>query len=157
MTTVYDDIEGKLPNKTHLYLKNGSLPNKPDDPLEEDLKAQRHKAFRVMKTHLLKQGAKSVNEHRECAYRGEGGMKCAVGALIKDSEYKPWLEGSVPSSPDVKIALENSGWPVDDVSLEIYTIVQRTHDKLPAEVEREYLNDSIYDAERRLHSFRLFG
>ena len=36
---------------------------------------------------------RSTSEDDCCAYRGEGGRKCAVGLLIKDEEYAPrWDE-----------------------------------------------------------------
>ena len=51
-------------------------------------------AFDIMVTHLRKQGCKSEDEqHETCLYRGPNGLKCAVGALIPDEEYKPeWDE-----------------------------------------------------------------
>ena len=46
--------------------------------------------------HLLRQGRRSMLEHEKgeiCAYRGEGGTKCAVGCLIPDDAYSPSMEG----------------------------------------------------------------
>ena len=51
--------------------------------------------FDTMAAHLLKQGERSVSpiNPQQCRYRGDHGLKCAVGALIKDKFYKPSLEG----------------------------------------------------------------
>ena len=46
-------------------------------------------AFTTMVQHLRKQGCKSQDEqHQTCLYRGPNGLKCAVGALIPDEEYR---------------------------------------------------------------------
>lgn len=42
--------------------------------------------------HLLKQDAKSLR-HGACAYRGDAGLKCAVGCLISDEDYEYGIEG----------------------------------------------------------------
>jgi hypothetical protein len=45
--------------------------------------------------HLRMQGCRSIfsDTLRSCAYRGKEGRKCAIGVLIEDSEYAPWMEG----------------------------------------------------------------
>jgi len=47
--------------------------------------------------HLLAQGAVSVATLPHggigCAYRGDNGLKCAIGALIPDELYYPEMEG----------------------------------------------------------------
>jgi hypothetical protein len=52
-------------------------------------------AFNIMVQHLRKQGRKSVllDDHNSCAYRGADGLKCAIGALLSDNEYKAEFEG----------------------------------------------------------------
>lgn len=46
-------------------------------------------AFTAMVQHLRKQGCKSQDEqHQTCLYRGPNGLKCAVGVLIPDEEYR---------------------------------------------------------------------
>ncbi len=35
---------------------------------------------------VLKQGKRSVKDTHQCAYRGDGGLKCAVGFLIDDDD-----------------------------------------------------------------------
>ena len=59
--------------------------------------------------HLLKQGRKSFKEGQSrCAYRGEGGNCCAIGALIPDELYHPLMDGEgaeVKQSTDVRYLL----------------------------------------------------
>jgi hypothetical protein len=47
--------------------------------------------------HLRQQNSQSLLEtplaDTACAYRGVDGKKCAVGCVIEDSEYRPWMEG----------------------------------------------------------------
>ena len=50
-------------------------------------------AFDVMVRHAREQGVKALNGERKCRYRGNGGTKCFVGALIPDAEYTVMLEG----------------------------------------------------------------
>ncbi len=55
----------------------------------------RSDVFNYVIEHLRKQRAKSVvNFAGMCAYRGDRGAMCAVGALITDDEYRPFFEGS---------------------------------------------------------------
>ncbi len=44
--------------------------------------------------HLRKQGEKSTNGGHLCRYRGAGGLRCAVGALMPDGMYDPCIEGT---------------------------------------------------------------
>jgi hypothetical protein len=54
----------------------------------------RQEIFDKVATHLLTQGRRSMNEAGiSCAYRGEDGLKCAIGVLIPDDQYKPSFEG----------------------------------------------------------------
>lgn len=56
-----------------------------------DITAQ--EAFDTVAAHLLNQMDRAVSENGDCAYRGCGGLKCAVGVLIPDSIYDPKWEG----------------------------------------------------------------
>lgn len=47
--------------------------------------------FDKVARHLLTQGCRSISGG--CAYRGEGGRKCAIGCLIEDNLYDPDFEG----------------------------------------------------------------
>ena len=51
------------------------------------------KIFNKVEKHLLKQNVKSANKHGGCKYRDQAGRMCAVGCLITDDMYDPYLEG----------------------------------------------------------------
>ena len=53
--------------------------------------------FNKVEAHLLAQGVRSIRKsliQDMCAYRGAGGLRCAVGCLIKDEAYHKGLEGT---------------------------------------------------------------
>lgn len=59
--------------------------------------------FDKVKEHLLTQKQQSRTmmglpggyvEKPRCAYRGDNGRKCAIGALIPDDMYVSWMEGN---------------------------------------------------------------
>lgn len=56
--------------------------------------------FDTVARHLLKQGARSITPMGRCAYRGNGGLRCAVGVLIPDDVYCTAIEDSVVSALD---------------------------------------------------------
>ena len=66
--------------------------------------------FTRVSEHLLAQNAKAVaSDGVSCAYRGEDGLKCAVGCLITDEFYKDSLEGvSISNSDAVLYAVIDS-------------------------------------------------
>ena len=52
--------------------------------------------FDAVVRHLLTQERKSMKQDGvTCAYRGEGGLSCAVGALITDAEYQPVMDDAM--------------------------------------------------------------
>lgn len=51
----------------------------------------RQTVFNRALSHLRTQGKKSVG-HIGCAYRGDDGMKCAIGIFIPDSKYDYSME-----------------------------------------------------------------
>lgn len=60
----------------------------------------RQEIFNKVVTHLRQQNAQCFHaslvddyDNPMCAYRNAEGMKCAVGCLIDDSDYKPEMEG----------------------------------------------------------------
>lgn len=58
--------------------------------------------FDKVAKHLLTQKAKSFDSQRErCMYRGPGGLCCAIGCLIPNEKYEPWLEGKGTTNIDV--------------------------------------------------------
>ena len=86
---------------------------------------QNQEAFNVMVKHLRDQGALSTSEGGGCAYRGQKGLKCAIGVLIKDEFYDKGIEGSCSSSVFLE-ALEKSGWV--DVQNSMLHSTQLVHD-----------------------------
>ncbi len=63
--------------------------------------------FTKVATHLLTQNAKSL-ANSICAYRGDNGLKCAVGVLIADEHYSPMLEGMSTRYNEVICAVRSS-------------------------------------------------
>lgn len=61
--------------------------------------------FDTVAAHLLRQHARSTRPFTQspanCAYRGDGGRKCAIGVLIPDERYTVALEGQNVYTPDV--------------------------------------------------------
>lgn len=50
--------------------------------------------FEKVRDHLLKQNALSKDEFDgRCLYRSENGLKCAIGCLISDEDYRDSFEG----------------------------------------------------------------
>ena len=54
--------------------------------------------YNTVKAHLLNQGTRAVRsaDSDRCAYRNSEGLKCAVGCLILDELYDPYIEGFSP-------------------------------------------------------------
>lgn len=51
--------------------------------------------FDTVARHLIEQGRRAIESYEgNCAYRGVGGTKCAVGVLIPDDQYTPQIEGA---------------------------------------------------------------
>lgn len=84
--------------------------------------------FDTVKTHLLKQNERSCM-NGTCAYRGSGGLKCAIGVLIKDSCFVTGLNSASVNTKSVKIMLENSDI---DYDRNIYMLgrLQHIHDTI---------------------------
>ena len=66
--------------------------------------------FNRVAAHLLAQGRPSLSAIRRgvCAYRGEDGLRCAVGCLIDDAHYIEALEGYAVQLGDVLRAVKSS-------------------------------------------------
>lgn len=58
-----------------------------------------------------------------CAYRGEGGLKCAVGHLINDENYNVGLEGL---ASDMACVMKAAG--VQDCHKKLLADMQEAHD-----------------------------
>ncbi len=89
-------------------------------------------AFDAAVKHLRKQGERSQARYStDCLYRGPGGLKCAVGALIPDELYEKSYEGRA-----VKILVYtagNIGKLFRNVDINVLITLQNVHDSIPAE------------------------
>jgi hypothetical protein len=97
--------------------------------------------FSRVREHLLtqKQKSLSVNDSTACAYRGHGGLSCAVGCLIPDEYYTPEIEGlaiepswSAPAAAVRRLRriLRLSGIPVRNAqALRLLQELQVVHDE----------------------------
>ncbi len=69
------------------------------------------KAFDIVVSHLKRQKNRSVRYRGAealCSYQGDNELKCAIGALIPDNEYKSSFEGHlVPFVQNLVPALQN--------------------------------------------------
>lgn len=98
--------------------------------------------------HLLRQGKRSTANFSvfggpSCAYRGKGGMSCAVGCLIPDDDYeKTWRrwegKGVLDEGPN--------GWlSARGYNTGILRRLQSTHDMLyDGETEKDVENNKKY-------------
>jgi hypothetical protein len=90
--------------------------------------ATEQEVFDQVAEHLLKQNAQSI-VGTLCAYRGDGGLKCAAGCLIGDDEYsREWDENFI-------------SWP----RLVTKGVVPRLHSALVGQLQQ--IHDS-YDPEQ---------
>lgn len=111
-------------------------------------------AYALVRAHLLHQMARSQTIYRspdgstrvQCAYRGNGRLKCAIGALIKDEFFDESLNSAGVEDEFVRVMLKQSGW--GDVSEELLYGLQRVHDSkdpnqwyglLPEDPERFFI------------------
>ena len=92
--------------------------------------------FNRVYLHLTAQGAKSrtgiPGVSDGCAYRGDGGLQCAVGCLIKDEHFDPWWNLEAVCNPFVNRALEQSlGCVLTDDDHLFLGSLQSVHDNYP--------------------------
>jgi hypothetical protein len=84
--------------------------------------ATEQEVFDQVAEHLLKQNAQSKRA-TDCAYRGEGGLKCAVGCLIADDEYIPEIENK-----SWETVVNNYFPDLIDVHADLIINLQKLHD-----------------------------
>lgn len=105
----------------------------------------RQETFDTVKRHLLTQNRKGSNSLGRCKYRGTGGTKCAVGALIPDQLYKKAMDGAsaggiyalVECFPEMYLALDIER-PED---IRFLCDLQNIHDGYDVELWPEELED----------------
>lgn len=98
-------------------------------------------AFDTVKKHLLCQGRRSLSDGN-CKFRGDGGLKCAIGILIPEDKYQPSWDASMSAS--IREVSEACGFV--DLDKSMLASLQRMHDTRPVsewasrleEIEREY-------------------
>jgi len=88
--------------------------------------------FNIVKSHLLKQN-KRCAEDDVCLYRNDEGLKCAVGALINDDEYRSEHNELGLHTGLVKNMLTASGVSTDRESMDLMHDLQSTHDQIEPE------------------------
>lgn len=81
--------------------------------------------YNKVRKHLLTQMAKSTfpSIQASCAYRGDNGLKCAIGCLIPDEHYSSSLEGYTARNEEVMRA---AGLSIENINLAID--LQKIHD-----------------------------
>jgi hypothetical protein len=101
----------------------------PEDTINVKLLTDRSDVFNYVVTHLRAQGCQSLfKEKNMCAYRGDSGTMCALGALIADDEYSPSLENN-----SITALFEKNLLPADlkkrlEPNLQMLTDLQKLHD-----------------------------
>ena len=110
--------------------------------------------FNRVAAHLLAQGRPSLSAIRRgaCAYRGEDGLRCAVGCLIDDARYSETLEGHPVQLGGVLQAVKSSlGLQhLAPRTTDLLTDLQRLHDLTPPEEWREGLKELAHHYELEL-------
>ncbi|HXP50958.1 MAG TPA: hypothetical protein VN922_13445 [Bacteroidia bacterium] len=106
--------------------------------------------FDKVAPHLVRQGRQSILDNGSgiCAYRGSNGLMCAVGVLIPDNHYEPFLEGASASRPKVQEALTG----VVELSAENKEFIvqlQNIHDGTGSFFKEDDPLDKFYPTSRR--------
>ena len=111
--------------------------------------ATEQQVFDHVATHLLNQGRPSYSsEHHMCAYRGDGGLKCAAGCLIADDEYDIKME--VNSWEDLVDSLSTVPVAHKEMIGDLQHVHDEAHDLLPGDnVYHHWLNALREFADRR--------
>lgn len=92
--------------------------------------------FDTVASHLLTQNQRSVGywvkcedseesffNDTSCAYRGQNGLKCAVGVLISDQDYSPQIEGE-----SIRCLMGTYQPNLDHLKREVIRTLQFIHD-----------------------------
>lgn len=74
-----------------------------------------------------------------CAYRGDGGCKCAAGWLIPDEDYIPFMEGRSVN----RLKFFEKNYKEDELCL--ISSLQLIHDDVPVEEWKDYWKDTAKD------------
>lgn len=99
-------------------------------------------AFDKVSKHLLSQKEKSIQETIvgfRCAYRGDNGLKCAIGCLIPDELYHEDMESITVI--DLVKGFPEIGELFRGVDINLLFELQSTHDDIDAESWEGVLSD----------------
>lgn len=109
-----------------------------------------------IRDHLTKQKAQSRGPNG-CAYRGDGGVMCAVGCLITDDGYSPNIEDIGSDAVIIRDALIRSGVDVDSFDRKLLRDWQRYHDGMCSRGRgysyTEWLNGDERSSPEAFHQF----
>ena len=83
-----------------------------------------------------------------CAYRAENGRKCAVGHLIEDEDYDPYMERKSVTHLHLRGYLPK----LSDVSVELLVKLQNAHDEILSD---EHLGEFIVNAKDIAREYNL--
>lgn len=101
--------------------------NKDTNPLTASPRKSNQEIFDLAAPGLLKQGKRSLNPDGDCAYRGQDGLKCAIGLLIPDDLYQPGFEGAAAFALPTDAMTACGLWRHSD----ILAALQHLHDNTP--------------------------
>jgi len=106
-----------------------------------------NEAFATIVNHLWNQKVPSFGFDQSCKYRGENGLKCAIGCLITDAEYKPEMEFK-----SIKTIIRNYNVPsLNGIDLDMLTDLQNVHDDIiGGECRFSDTTDGLNDRQTRL-------
>lgn len=86
--------------------------------------------------HLLRQNKRSrMPDGNICLYRGPNGLKCAIGCLISDKEYRHEFEGA-------RVAMLLTSYNCKQLmglNIRLLTAMQRLHDECEVELWPTYI------------------
>jgi len=94
------------------------------------------KLFEIASNHLIQQNAKSISttsngEFKKglCLYRGDNGLKCAIGSLIGDEHYNKGIEGlDIGPGNIMSLISATHGVAPEEVDVEMLFTLQDIHD-----------------------------
>lgn len=99
--------------------------------------------FDRISKHLLNQNHRSIKRIADgdfcCCYRGDNGLKCAVGAIISDKKYSEELEGNTVTGLVVINSLPKRYQGNDSVNF--LNQLQGIHDQTPVHLWKEGLKE----------------
>ncbi len=115
--------------------------------------------FDKVVTHLFKQKIPSIGSCGECSYRGNNGLKCALGIFIPDEIYNNNMEGDISSLKDFLLKIKKRKYrgysktkrilfdkllDLLETNYDILQDLQYTHDNCTLDDEEKYfLLDSL--------------